>query len=89
MVCFLLSGHIGRILQEMRKVYIILIAAFLCTILSNKVYAVCLPDSCNDNNPCTFDNCYSSGIAGGFSCTHRSEERRVGKECRSRWSPYH
>src|SRR6266436_7628328 len=24
--------------------------------------------------------------AGGFS---RSEERRVGKECRSRWSPYH
>src|SRR2546430_12082623 len=23
-----------------------------------------------------------------YSCT-RSEERRVGKECRSRWSPYH
>ena len=22
-------------------------------------------------------------------CTLRSEERRVGKECRSRWSPYH
>jgi len=26
--------------------------------------------------------------AGTFSLT-RSEERRVGKECRSRWSPYH
>ena len=24
----------------------------------------------------------------GFICG-RSEERRVGKECRSRWSPYH
>jgi len=24
-----------------------------------------------------------------FSPTPRSEERRVGKECRSRWSPYH
>ena len=24
-----------------------------------------------------------------FGRTHRSEERRVGKECRSRWSPYH
>ena len=25
-----------------------------------------------------------------FHATHRrSEERRVGKECRSRWSPYH
>ena len=22
-------------------------------------------------------------------CRNRSEERRVGKECRSRWSPYH
>src|SRR5215471_21767727 len=26
-------------------------------------------------------------VAGGE--TARSEERRVGKECRSRWSPYH
>src|SRR2546430_6696772 len=24
-----------------------------------------------------------------FSAMTRSEERRVGKECRSRWSPYH
>src|SRR2546430_17300946 len=24
-----------------------------------------------------------------FGCENRSEERRVGKECRSRWSPYH
>src|SRR3712207_2210492 len=25
----------------------------------------------------------------GYDVTIRSEERRVGKECRSRWSPYH
>ena len=25
----------------------------------------------------------------GKAISHRSEERRVGKECRSRWSPYH
>ena len=25
----------------------------------------------------------------GITVKHRSEERRVGKECRSRWSPYH
>src|SRR5258708_7551084 len=24
-----------------------------------------------------------------LQCEYRSEERRVGKECRSRWSPYH
>ena len=29
------------------------------------------------------DNSIQEGIH------HRSEERRVGKECRSRWSPYH
>src|SRR3989442_5670257 len=26
---------------------------------------------------------------GELKAKHRSEERRVGKECRSRWSPYH
>ena len=31
------------------------------------------------------DNC---GI-GAVVNIKRSEERRVGKECRSRWSPYH
>ena len=31
-------------------------------------------------------------LGGGafvYALTNRSEERRVGKECRSRWSPYH
>ena len=29
-------------------------------------------------------------LGGGFEYAFdRSEERRVGKECRSRWSPYH
>ena len=41
--------------------------------------------------------CYDSGTLYGQDTEHdalkngdvRSEERRVGKECRSRWSPYH
>ena len=28
-------------------------------------------------------------IRNANTAKHRSEERRVGKECRSRWSPYH
>ena len=28
-------------------------------------------------------------LAIGLVLAFRSEERRVGKECRSRWSPYH
>src|SRR3712207_2239766 len=31
----------------------------------------------------------SLGVAVGRQWKRRSEERRVGKECRSRWSPYH
>ena len=30
-----------------------------------------------------------AGTGTGKSLAYRSEERRVGKECRSRWSPYH
>jgi len=29
------------------------------------------------------------GVEGMTVSEVRSEERRVGKECRSRWSPYH
>src|SRR5256885_13734349 len=35
---------------------------------------------------------YPSTVSCGGTASHaanRSEERRVGKECRSRWSPYH
>ena len=47
--------------------------------------------------PCTdVPRCASMSMAAGDSITvmqmgtvGRSEERRVGKECRSRWSPYH
>ena len=34
-------------------------------------------------------NCIFLLNAGNETTTNRSEERRVGKECRSRWSPYH
>ena len=33
--------------------------------------------------PCTLE------ITDAETFARRSEERRVGKECRSRWSPYH
>ena len=38
----------------------------------------------------TADN-FETGTLGAVcgGTTTRSEERRVGKECRSRWSPYH
>ena len=42
------------------------------------------------------DKIYREGVEKGnekaqrlIANAQRSEERRVGKECRSRWSPYH
>ena len=42
------------------------------------------------NNPVIlFNHDYNQPIGRAISLGTRSEERRVGKECRSRWSPYH
>ena len=38
-------------------------------------------------SPAAVANQLAAGIIDGL--VWRSEERRVGKECRSRWSPYH
>ena len=45
----------------------------------------------------TVEAAYAQLLSEGYICSRekvgffveRSEERRVGKECRSRWSPYH
>ena len=36
-----------------------------------------------------FINIFQKSMSGQGLLLCRSEERRVGKECRSRWSPYH
>src|SRR5688572_33081219 len=35
------------------------------------------------------DKSQMSRVVSGLAKRRRSEERRVGKECRSRWAPYH
>ena len=48
---------------------------------------------CNPTFPKLCVSTFSESIINKFASlekvTTRSEERRVGKECRSRWSPYH
>ncbi len=57
-----------------------------------------IPTLCHDPRLEPYGSCWVCIVevegARGFvpSCAakvRRSEERRVGKECRSRWSPYH
>jgi len=40
-----------------------------------------------DSLPALMRHAYA--LTGDAHAGERSEERRVGKECRSRWSPYH
>ena len=40
-------------------------------------------------NPTEFENKLKQNYDKFTRMAKRSEERRVGKECRSRWSPYH
>ena len=46
-------------------------------------YAGQHPDQCRQTDADPDTGCME------FEIRKRSEERRVGKECRSRWSPYH
>src|SRR5205085_8616578 len=53
---------------------------------------ICSPPSGNAKG--VFSTCLQSSsnkaaVSCGLTLSARSEERRVGKECRSRWSPYH
>ena len=75
---------IGKLfLSLFRIVAVVLIAWYLTRVVKQKPrvkngYIVCL-------------SLILAGAVGNFLGLHslRSEERRVGKECRSRWSPYH
>ena len=46
-------------------------------------------DAASENAENVAHNAQTAEDADKLSACPRSEERRVGKECRSRWSPYH
>ena len=49
-----------------------------------------LPSMIDAGTGCIVNIASTAGVRGGRDrAAYRSEERRVGKECRSRWSPYH
>src|SRR2546426_3819979 len=55
------------------------------SVQSVQVYIVSIAVSTHPDTGTSADSMHWVTVAA----PHRSEERRVGKECRSRWSPYH
>src|SRR5260221_10273539 len=71
------------------KTHIAFVTAFIFVMVASKTNNARSPHLCIFASD-TFENFneLKAVIALGF-IINRSEERRVGKECRSRWSPYH
>src|SRR5256885_6034409 len=61
---------------------------FVC-INSLELFPVFVGDLYSPVMPSTAPIVFKGRLAAINTSTARSEERRVGKECRSRWSPYH
>ena len=79
-----ISAYLGKV-DSYKNADVRSVLAPLAKMADSHRFAVVLIDHLNKNN---------SGPAiyrsqGSIAFPGRSEERRVGKECRSRWSPYH
>ena len=71
----------------MKKISLVVLPAITIALEILPLGAVCIfAPSPTERVKETFS--YFSPIPFGYA-NFRSEERRVGKECRSRWSPYH
>ena len=62
---------------EMARMMRTVVQSIVAPVLSTSLYFV------------IFGAAIGSRITEIDGVSYRSEERRVGKECRSRWSPYH
>ena len=67
------------------------ISFFLCAIMLMSSTYTALATETTDISYNTLSVEFSDnlGMTEELNVMMRSEERRVGKECRSRWSPYH
>src|SRR5256885_9879883 len=79
-ILFLLAVAIRRRTRSFLVAAVTLIVVLVATDTTNFPYLLS-------------DPAYAAAVTAGVACVvlfaGRSEERRVGKECRSRWSPYH
>ena len=67
----------------------VLLGTFLSSIVGVFIYSILMPIVTHGQLGASPDWLLGLSLGVGGFAGIRSEERRVGKECRSRWSPYH
>ena len=84
-VVALFVGYSVHIAVESRRTQAVAraIEEYMAVLDAEWVDADCMPDHCPRSSKSL------PGVPQDRALHRRSEERRVGKECRSRWSPYH
>ena len=83
-------------MKTVKKIIAVLLAVMLMTPAAVNAASPSVAKKTINNKKATAITTYNAKMQtpktvtiGGKKLVVRSEERRVGKECRSRWSPYH
>ena len=72
----------------MKKKYKLIVTSIILVVILG-ISVIHLTDKLTVNTEQVEKTDFQDTIEENGSVLTRSEERRVGKECRSRWSPYH
>ena len=81
------KGKKKNVLKEYWPLYLMMLPALLYLLINNYIPMAGMVIAFKKLN--FAKGIWASPWAGLDNFKFRSEERRVGKECRSRWSPYH
>ena len=99
-VAFIPTGILGLVFYRIIKTYLLgSVSVVLWTMFLGGIFLIIFEkwhkekeNSLEDISSISYKQCLYIGLFQSISMipgVSRSEERRVGKECRSRWSPYH
>ena len=78
-IYFLIRPDVSRAVTSIKSALVFAVPLLVVVVASSLVWIIDKSDI----------STILRGLSGCILYTNRSEERRVGKECRSRWSPYH
>ena len=85
-----MSYLIIKMLRDIKKYWMQFVSVFFMALISIMIFSgMAAVWNGSDITAENYSKATNLADVWIYTKTTRSEERRVGKECRSRWSPYH